>query len=235
MVEPVPLLQCQGGDQSRGYSLEEGKHGPPSHQPEDQTDYRKRTRKWYAALALDKLCLFRSAVVFFAYISQRCFFCGFYLQILYLLKDIGFDMSTHFFWDQFCSNNWEDAKLMNLSLTSLTMLIHIIFKLGSYCVKVKFVLKTRILNLNGDYHWIFWLKLLIWCVFMLFLAILFDDLFWRSSYLVCMISCQLHLHILIIFSSVKNFIICMRLMSSYHGNLKLALPHFLAVPGGSVW
>lgn len=37
------------------------------------------------------------------------------------------------------------------------MLIHIIFKLGSYCVKVKVILKTRKLNLDGDYHWIFWL------------------------------------------------------------------------------
>lgn len=157
-----------------------------------------------------------------------CKYCICWKTLALICQHISFETS-------FAQITGEDAKLMNLSLTSLTMLIHIIFKLGSYCVKVKFVLKTRILNLNGDYHWIFWLKLLIWCVFMLFLAILFDDLFWRSSYLACMISCQLHLHILIIYSSVKNFIICMRLMSSYHGNLKLPLPHFLAVPGGSVW
>lgn len=73
MVEPVPLPQCPGGDQSRGYSLGEGKHEPPSHQPEGQTDYRKRTRKWYAALALDKLCLFRSAVVFFRLYKPKMF------------------------------------------------------------------------------------------------------------------------------------------------------------------
>lgn len=35
------------------------------------------------------------------------------------------------------------------------MLIYIIFKFGSYCVKVKVIFKIRKLNFDGDYYWIF--------------------------------------------------------------------------------